>query len=809
MWYKADGTVEDLSAENGGVVMERVYGIKLGEILGEGFNINNILGDVYVGDLIGYAHCGVKYTVTDGEHTQYNVCTDATHTDNEDGYHIHADECNVTGHTETTHKSGWYKKDADGNYVEVGAAEGVIADLRLGYILGNPNMKVADIFGDLKLGDMLGYTYCDHTNGKCNVTGHTEDTHDDKFTWYTKDGKSLGALENALADVMMKDILSGDFDINKVIGDIYIGELMGYTYCDSADSGKCTVGHTTHDAELTWYKKDGTAPAALENALAGVKLKEILDGNFDINKVVGDIYVGELMGYTYCDSADSGKCTVGHTTHDAELTWYKKDGTAPAALENALAGVKLKEILDGNFDINKVVGDIYVGELIGYDYCGKKYTKKTGDHTQYIVCTKTDCTEKDNADGYHYHYDECTLDHTDHMEAGWYKKNADGAPEKVGVVESVMADIRLGYILGNSDVKFGDMFGSLKLGDVLGYEYCDNAAGGKCTVTDTNHKHDNIKTLTWYVKEESGYRMANAIERTLADVPMKDILNGTFNVDDTLNTLKLGNLMNYEYCDGTNANCMIGHDKHAKGWYKKNGNVWEYIGQEVYCDGTGKFCDIEGHEHTYKGWYHKQADGTWVLNKDGEHMGNNILLCMIDRSVNDFRGSNFTQDLIDDINEYVLIGDIYDMSAVTGPIKLISPNTKIGNISSAVADVMSSATAKDLNENGLLPISQTTTDRMSEVYGAVIIVSVKLNPDDWTYTWKDPETDDAIVPKSGTTDQADKAIAANEALKPTATVGTTEYEEQLKAYEKAIGKTYWESLTIDQLVDVLLLSARV
>ena len=187
---------------------------------------------------------------------------------------------------------------------------------------------------------------------------------------------------------------------------------------------------------------------------------------------------------------------------------------------------------------------------------------------------------------------------------------------------------------------------------------------------------------------------------------------------------------------------------------------------------------------------------------------------MIDRSVEDFRKGDFTETLSTDIKTYVLIGDIYDMTSggttmVSGPIKLISPNTKIGDISKAMSDVMENATAGELKENGLLPVSVTTTDRMSEVYGAVIFVSSNLNPDG-TYTWKDPETDsDAIVPKSGTTDQAKKAIDGNEALKPNATPGTAEYDEQLKAYEKAIGKTYWESLTIDQLVDVLLLSARV
>ena len=504
----------------------------------------------------------------------------------------------------------------------------------------------------------------------------------------------------------------------------------------------------------------------------------------------------------------------------------------------------MKDILSGNFDINGVIKDIYVGELIGYDYCGKKYTTDNGEHAQYIVCTEAGHT--DNADGYHFHYDECTLGHTDHEEAGWYKKNADGTHEKVGVVEGVMADIRLGYILGNGDVKFGNMFGSLKLGDVLGYDYCDmegTNATKKCTVEDhtTATSHDKIKTLTWYVKESNGkYRMANALERTLANVPMKDILNGEFNVDNTLNKLKLGNLMNYEYCgekyttdsasdkykvcdkagesghtdnaDGYHYHydtCMLGHgdNDHVAGWYKENGGVWEYIGQEVYCDGGEKFCGIEGHDHTnntFKGWYHYDAKtGKWVINNDGveqgKNSGNNILLCMIDRSVNDFRGSNFTQDLIDDINNYVLIGDIYDMSAVTGPIKLISPNTKIGEISDAVANVMSNATAGELYANKLLPVTYGTAGHMSEVYGAVVLYKYDESTDTWS--------EDAVVTKSGTESEARAALSNREIaeLKPKA--GDADYLNKLAKYEKAVGEYYWKSLKINQLVDVLLYSA--
>ena len=283
---------------------------------------------------------------------------------------------------------------------------------------------------------------------------------------------------------------------------------------------------------------------------------------------------------------------------------------------------------------------------------------------------------------------------------------------------------------------------------------------------------------------------------------MKNILNGTFNVDDTLNKLKLGNLMKYEYCTGNDTTCMIDHGDHTVGWYKENGNVWEYIGQEVYCDGGEKFCGIEGHEHTVKGWYHKKANGTWLINTDGKNMGNNILLCMIDRSVNDFRQGDFTQKLIDKINEYVLIGDIYDMTSgdtttmVSGPIKLISPNTKIGDISGEMEKVMKNATAGELKDNGLLPVSVGTADRMSGVYGAV----VRYEYDDSTGTW----STDAIVVKSNTETQARAALDKH--VKPE--VGEADYVNKYAEYVKALGETYWKSLTIDQLVDVLLYSTK-
>ena len=677
---------------------------------------------------------------------------------------------------------------------------------------------VIDTYGTLTVGDVLGaivekltatklqmtYTYDEDYN--LTVTGNFKEIANVIFS------SSSGDLLRAIRANKVKAYFLGDQKgtTDGLVGGLNLGDVLGYAL--KAKAFKGSVKNTDIERNETTGKweiaRSFSHPLSIlcnDVTISGL-LRKINEPKQFIINTLGDVCVGEMLGKYLVDDV-----------------WYKADGTVEdVSAENGgvimkhVYGIKLGELLGEGFNINKILGDVYVGELIGYAHCGKKYTKTEGEHTQYNVCTEE--THTDNADGYHIHADECTLGHSETShEAGWYKKNAAGAPEKVGVVEGVMADIRLGYILGNGDVKFGDMFGSLKLGDVLGYDYCDMAGAGatnKCTVEGhTSATHDKVKTLTWYVKESTGYRMANAIERTLANVPMKDILNGTFNVDDTLNTLKLGNLMNYEYCDGVGDACMIGHDEHTKGWYKNTAAGWEMISHEVYCDGEGKHCGVVTHDHTTPpttgyaaGWYHYDAkSGKWVINEGGKNTGNNILLCMIGRSVNDFRGLNFTKELINDINNYVLIGDIYNMTdtnapnMVSGPIKLISPNTKIGDISKAMSDVMENATAGELYANELLPINVNTAGHMNEIYGAAVLYKY----DESTNTW----STDAVVTKSKTETQAHAALGTKEIADLKPGIGDADYENKYATYVKALGETYWKSLTINQLVDVLLYSA--
>ena len=190
-------------------------------------------------------------------------------------------------------------------------------------------------------------------------------------------------------------------------------------------------------------------------------------------------------------------------------------------------------------------------------------------------------------------------------------------------------------------------------------------------------------------------------------------------------------------------------------------------------------------------------DGSWVINyegdatNEGKRMNNNIMLCIFDYSMDGLRGDDFSKNLIDSINEKVLVGDIYDPSTATGPLKLVSPNTRIGKISEAMETAMDTATAKELKDCGLLPLKDETCVKMNTIYGTTLMMSY----DTTTGTWKPSTDSNGIVAATGTEAEANAALAAHD---------IADYGGDYVAYENAVGETYWNALTIDKLVNVLL-----
>ncbi len=676
---------------------------------------------------------------------------------------------------------------------------------------------VSTMYGNLEIGDVIGAVMEKLSATKLKMVYEYDEDYNLTVTGYFKEvansvySEKLAGLIAAIKSNTVKEYFIGDKEgtTDGVIGKHIAGDLFGYIFNGNSFKGLTKYTTIERDDEANVWKVEKAFSHPFGILFNNVKIAELFrcmehPRSFLIDKF-GGVLLGEMLGKYKVDNV-----------------WYKMDGTEEemtaengGVLMKRIYEISVGEILDDNFNISSVMNDVYVGELIGYSYCGKKYTKTEDTHSKYNYCDVVE--HADNADGYHVHADECNVTGHDHndpantYESGWYKIT-DGVASEIGAVEGIMADMRLGYILGNQNFSFGDLFGDMKIGDVLEYKYCDkNGASGKCTVdTHTDDTKHNARTsVTWYVKDGETYRMATALERTIADVKMKDILNGTFNVDETLKTLKLGNMMNYEYCDGVDESteCFLTHT-HVEGWYQQtaDGN-WTLIGREFYCDGTeennGKHCAVPSHEHPsaygkvyQKGWYHEEGENIWVINyvdteDEGKHMSNNIMLCIFDYSMDGLRGEDFSSQLIDSINEKVLIGDIYDpATTATGPINLISPNTPIGEISDAMATAMETATAKELKEYGLLPISDDTSLKMSKIYGATLLLSY----DNVNKTWKSDSDKNGVVAKTKTEDKADAAI------NPYGEVPLTPDE----TYIANVGAAYWNSLTIDELLNVLL-----
>ena len=676
---------------------------------------------------------------------------------------------------------------------------------------------VSKVYGELTLGDIFApmiqkytakklkmvYAYDDDYN--VTVTGDFKEIANDVYSSTLKD------LLAAIKGNKVKTYFVGRNDGSEdgLVGKHAAGDIFGYIFRDfmkkffkytdiekNEESGKWTAARSySHPLNI------------LFNDVKIADFARIKDLKAFILDHFGKVLVGEILGKYFEKGA-----------------WRKPDGTLEeinaengGIIMKQVYEIELSEIMDDNFNINYVIADIYVGELIGYYHCGLKYTKENSLTGRFNVCKDETHVDKN---GYHIHEDECDVPLHDHSvgtnsyESGWYKDES-GNIVPVTPIESVMADIRLGYMLGNSEVDFGAIFGDMTVGNVLGYEYCGGS--DDCTVTTIGHTHDARVGKTWYVKESTGVRRANALERTMANVRMKDIVDGTFNIDKELTTLKLGNLMNYEYCDGTN-DCYVDHATHAAGWYKQEGSEWTMIGEELYYDAddfkkfaSASLVDYPGLGTDGAGWYHKTGSGKWEINnlgeaEQGEHIGNNLTLCILDYSMSGIRSDSFSKGLMDKVNKNVRVGDIFDPVTTSGPVKLISANTAIGNISGAISEAMKVATAGELMNYGMFPIETSTKDKMAIVYGSTLAMSWDYEKGCWK-TDNDNAADDGndVVSATGTNAAASAAMAAYKGTVP------ANLSEALAntVYIQTVGEAYWTNLTINGLVDVLLTRVQV
>ena len=658
------------------------------------------------------------------------------------------------------------------------------------------------VIGGLPLGDILAYV-CKSKTFKKELK-YTEIEKGETGEW-TVTGAYEKPLGIAFNDLTIGKVYAERANFkSKIIkpyfGEVTVGELMGGRYDEEND---------------VWLKPNGKvvseegANAVIMNRIYALTLNEVTKSNFRVVSVFDDIYAGEVLGYYHCgyykyttdetetrydlcDSEDPHKDYEYHVHDDGDMYtkssefvtavsgiklcndtthtdvnhkwhyhdeikcnikshtdtthtmggWYKdKEGTVKAnAIENAFANVRLGHLMGGSFEFSDIVRDVKLGEAMNMVRCGGS------DDT----CDITDTTHE-------------------HKTGVWYKFNeTTNAYETSGVLLDRIADRDLGDIFDDG-LDLGETFDGVTLGDVMGYKYCNGE--NDCTYEETHNHITSGSKKVWYVLNDNGtddtsddyYARATTLEDIVANVSMRSVIDGDFSIEEQIKNIRIGELMSYEYCDGTNDCLPHGSQAHTKGWYRND-------------------------------------NGTWTIITD------NLILCVADFTITDIRKDNFGTKLSEKVKTNVTVADIFQ-DTQTGPLSLISSDTKVGDISTAIQTAIEDSTAIDLFNAGVLPIKSDNGANSTAPGGT-------LEKLDSTFDKIRPYVIAGGVDTDGSGNVGDSALdivisfTVEEKAKAKAAESVTTEDRATyqiaDGYEYDQGRKFWGSLKLEEMVDVLL-----
>lgn len=301
-WYK-DG-------KKATVIENKMADLTVKELL-NGFDMDTVLEGVTVGEMMERLQCtGDTATCEIRKKNSSHVCTAKT-------------------------KDGWYKKDAGGNYVPT---DDVLMDKMSGVLLTDlmhDNIKLEEVFNDVKLGEVMKSVYCDGTS--CDIA-HTHEE-----GWYKKNATTdvyvkCDVLMDRISDQELGTLMNGGMDLTTVFSGVKLGEVLKYEY---------------DETDKVWRKADGTKVGAVENVVAGILMSDMLGGSFDLTSEFDNIYLGELMGYAPV------KDTAGNI-----VKWEKDGVQLTDEVLLCVVGFKFSEVKGSEFS-DKLLGNVKSKVTIG------------------------------------------------------------------------------------------------------------------------------------------------------------------------------------------------------------------------------------------------------------------------------------------------------------------------------------------------------------------------------------------------------------------------------------------------------------
>ena len=587
-------------------------------------------------------------------------------------------------------------------------------------------------FDAVKVGELMGGRYDKANDEWIKPNGEV-----------VKDEGANGVIMKKIYMLTIEEVTNKGFKVTHILDGIYAGEILGYyycghykfttdehetryTFCEPENMHRDYEYHVHDDGEMYSKKSE------FVTALSGIKL------------CADATHTDENHKWHYHDKIDCTFKSHTDTTHTLG-GWYKDEsGTEKVgAIENAFANVRLGHLMSGSFEFSDIVRGVKLGEAMNMVRCGGS------DET----CDIPDATHE-------------------HKAGVWYKLNeSTNTYEASGVLLDRIADKDLGDIFDNG-LNLGEAFDGVLLGDVMGYKYCNGASD--CTYKDADPTHTHIASgskKVWYVLDDKGtpdasddvYNRATTLETILANVSMRSVIDGDFSIETQIKNVKIGELMSYEYCDGTNECLPHGSGTHAEGWYRND-------------------------------------SGTWTKITD------NLILCVADFTITDIRKDDFGTRLSSKVKASVTVGDIFEETQ-TGPLSLIPSTTKVGDISAAIQDAIDNSTAIDLFNAGVLPIKSDnganstapggTLEKLDSTFDKIRPYVIAGGVDtDGSGTIGDSAIDIVIT---FTAEEKAKARAAE-----TISAEDKATYQIADGYQYDNGRKFWGSLKLEEMVDVLL-----
>lgn len=566
------------------------------------------------------------------------------------------------------------------------------------------------------------------------------------------EGGDGNVLYNALSDKAIGDVLKMEdggfyFDLDEVMGDLYLGDVLGY---ELGEDG-------------VW--RDGEkAATGINRELVGIKINEL--GETDILERLDNVYVAELMGYERVEVPGSGTEPVYKFYKVDDNGDYELDANGdkiePDGMTAELATLTVAEIRDAD-TLNAEIRGMQIGTVMGYteDAAGIWRDDDTDAPAtgvlRPLLGSTIDTLDTDiNA---LYLGEVMGFDNVGTAEAPVFKKDGNSDGDHDDAEDSVpsafmeeFADLQLKNI--DDETQFTGRVKNVRVGDAMGYTldggvWYEGTGTEKTAVTGifrtlsgykVSEMNDAVKTLS--LADAMGYTKSGDKYLDENDVAATGIL--ALLMESSMNTLStdvdkifLGEIMGYTNV-GTETEPVFKKDGKAP-----TGVIAEFVDLRVKDleDDTTITGKINGMTLGIAMGYEKEGKDWYSVNKETNvktKVTNSFLCAIIDESVGSVGSTMDTLPLgkvlgyhfkPDDPNadktapNYYKNGKWYtdpEYNTLTkgGYLSIIGLDTKVSNLNERL-ETLDTVTVGKLNDAKVLNLDTTAENALNVRFKSV------------------------------------------------------------------------------------------